>query len=310
LSDPYGGNRDHAGQAVAIEDHLVLVASPYSHEFGVKDAGSVAVWTESGFNWSHDQKLTASHSTASAAFGASVALRSGAVLVGAPDEDLDPTLPGAGAAYRFAFDGTKYVESARFTAPTPAPGQQFGADVDLFEDLVVVGAPSDDTLGSDAGAAFTFRFGRKAWWFDLPLRASDAAPGDRFGAQVALGGTRIFASVDGHDDAGGADWGMVDAWFAGEVNLEITPASPAPGAAVTLDVFPGTPGDPLVAAIVDVASTPMFVPLFVTTFASDYEWSITGAAPNPAFGVRVGFRAFKISATGPIVFSEIAYVDL
>jgi hypothetical protein len=231
-------------------------------------------------------------------------------MAGAPFENLDATNVESGAAYLFRFDGKRYVEENRFTHPAPLPKQQFGSDVDVMQHMVVIGAPSDDAAASDAGAAFTFRHGKRGWVFDQPLGASDAAAGDRLGGQVAMSDSRIFVAADGKDVNGFADWGQVDAWFSPELNLQITPGSPAAGAPVTLATFPGTPGDPLVIAIVDVGGSTMFLPFFLTTFGSEYDWTVTANAPNPLFGVRVGFQALKISATGPIVFSDVAYVDV
>jgi hypothetical protein len=50
------------------------------------------------------------------------------------------------------------------------------------------------------------------------------------------------------------------------------------------------------------------VTLFV--FASDRSFTFDASAPNPLYGVSVGFRSYKISETGPIVFSDLEYVDL
>lgn len=33
-------------------------------------------------------------------------------------------------------------------------------------------------------------------------------------------------------------------------------------------------------------------------------------APSPPYGLHVGMRAWKISPTGPLVHSDLAYVDV
>jgi hypothetical protein len=310
LVDPYGGFFDHAGQAVAIESDVVLVSSPSSNEGGVKDAGAVVVWRKSGSVWSYDQRLTASHKTKSDQFGLSLVVKNSLVMIGSPLENSSSTLTDSGAAYVFRHDGVEYVEESRFTHPSPAAGQHFGSGVDIRDDLAVVGAGLDDTLGSDEGCVFTFRRARRAWAFDQSLGASDGAANDRLGGQVALNGSQILAAADGNDTASGSDWGVVYGYLAAEINLEITPSSPAAGAPLTITAFHGTPGDVVIIAATDVNGTPLFLPIFTDLFAADHAWTLPTNAPNPLFGIHVGLRAIKISEAGPIVLSDEAFVDV
>jgi hypothetical protein len=310
LEDPLAGRGERAGSVVAIENDLVLVASPTSDKAGVQNAGSVAVWRKNGSVWSYDQELTSSHKTTDDRFGLSLAVRNGLVMVGAPLEDLSVALADSGAAYVFRHDGTAYVEESRFTHPSPASGQRFGVDVDIDGDLAVVGALYDDTAANDAGGVFTFRRARNAWAFDQPLGASDAAANDRLGGQVALNGFQILAGADGNDTAAGTDWGVVYGYLAAEMNLEITPSAPAPGALVTFTAFHGTPNDIVLTALTEVNGSFFFLPVFTDVFAGDHAWTLAGNAPNPLLGVHLGFRSFKFSEAGPIVASDTAYVDI
>lgn len=310
LSDPFGGWRDRAGHAVAIQGDLVLVAAPQSTEAGVNDAGGVAVWRKNGAAWSYDQRLTSSHKSPQDQFGLAVALRDDLVLVGAPLEDLDSKTADTGAAYLFRHDGSAFVEEVRLTHPAPAAGNRFGSGIGVSGRLAVIGAMYDDVLGSDAGCAFTFREKRGAWHLDQRLGASDAAAGDRFGGQVAMHDSQFLIGADGNDTPAGVDWGVVYGYLAAEINLEVDPAAPAPDQPVTFTAFHGTPGDVVITAVVEINGAPYFVPIFTDLFGSDHAWTITVNAPNPAYGLHLGLRAFKISATGPVVFSEIAPLDV
>jgi len=62
---------------------------------------------------------------------------------------------GQGAAYVFHNDGSGWVQQAKLFAPTPGV-RQFGWDVDVRGDIVVVGDPGDDENGTNAGAVFVF----------------------------------------------------------------------------------------------------------------------------------------------------------
>ena len=310
LVDPNSRAGDRAGYAVAIEGNLALVASPLANQAGVANAGSVAVWRESGSLWWHDQTLSASQKSTGDQFGISLAVRNGLVIVGVPFEDGSATLVDSGAACLFRHDGTSYAEEVRFAHPTPGPGQQFGRDVDVDDNLVVVGSMTDDAFGSDAGCAFTFRRGRRRWAFDQPFAASDAAADDHLGVQVALNDLQVLVAADGNNTVAGTDRGVVYGYLARELTAEITPSAPAPDAPVTMTGLYGTPGTPVLLVLVDLDGTSMFVPLLTDVFGVDHLWTVTDTAPNPPLGMHVGLMLFKISATGPLVASDTAYVDL
>jgi hypothetical protein len=75
------------------------------------------------------------------------------VLIGAPYDDTGAT--DAGAAYLFSTNGTLLTV---FTNPAPAINDAFGWSVTaLGSDRVLIGAYTDNTGASDAGAAYLFR---------------------------------------------------------------------------------------------------------------------------------------------------------
>lgn len=100
------------------------------------------------------------------------------------------TAPISGAVYVFQNDGSEWRQTARLVAPDG--GQGFGAAVALSGPRLVVGAPFDDDLGIDAGAAYVFVRSGSAWVFQDKLHGSATGDGDRFGHQVALSGTHLL----------------------------------------------------------------------------------------------------------------------
>ena len=77
--------------------------------------------------------------------------------------------------------------------------------VDIDGDYVVVGAPTDDDAGTDAGAAYVFyrhQGGADNWGQAAKLTASDAAAEDWFGYAVAVTGDYLVAGAYGDDDGG------------------------------------------------------------------------------------------------------------
>ena len=78
-----------------------------------------------------------------------------------------------------------------------------GWSVDLENDLVVVGAPGDDDLGSDSGSAYLFDTAGNQI---LKLLAVDGGAGDRFGFSVAIADGIVAVGAPGHEH-GGTDAG-------------------------------------------------------------------------------------------------------
>ncbi len=79
-------------------------------------------------------------------------------------------------------------EMANLTALDRELGDDFGLAVAISGGSVLVGAPGEDTLDVDAGAAYVFRFNGNEWAQEAKLTASDGALGESFGSSVAISG--------------------------------------------------------------------------------------------------------------------------
>ena len=127
-------------------------------------------------------------------FGYSVAaVGTDRVLIGAYWDDTGAT--NAGAAYLFSTNGALLTT---FTNPTPATYDGFGSSVAAVgTDRVLIGASSDNTGATDAGAAYLFRTnGMLLTTFTNPTPADD----DFFGSSVAAVGTdRVLIGASGND---------------------------------------------------------------------------------------------------------------
>jgi len=127
-------------------------------------------------------------------FGTSVAVHNGRIVVGAPG------LTGqSGVAYVYAADGTgphtaaaSWVEVAALSGykaemgdATPALGQS----VDIYDDTIVVGAPSGKIGTRGCAVVFTSDHAYpyyRGWEFATALEPNDAQAGDRFGHSVSM----------------------------------------------------------------------------------------------------------------------------
>ncbi len=164
------------------------------------DRGSVYVFGFDGTSWVEGQKLQASDGAAGDDFG-KVVLDGGVAVVGArkrDDNGLD-----SGAAYVFRFNGANWQEEQKLLASDGAAGDELGNSVALSGNVAVIGARLDDDNGSNAGAAYVFRFNGASWVQEQKLLASDGATDDLFGLSVAVSGDVAVAGARFDDDNGG-----------------------------------------------------------------------------------------------------------
>ncbi len=138
--------------------------------------------------------LTAGDPIDQAEFGRSVATDGNLVVVGSP-EGSDDIGVGPGAAYVFRRSGTVYVQEAKLVAPDPEIGAEFGRDVEVKRNTIVVGARfASNGIVQRSGAAYVYRKKGGRWVFLQKVVASNGSPEDNFGRAVALGDSRLVVS--------------------------------------------------------------------------------------------------------------------
>ncbi len=122
------------------------------------------------------------------------ALQETTLLVGASADDEGGGF-GAGAVFAFERDeslptGWRFLQ--KLIASDSQGGSSFGLAVDLDGDTFVAGAPSDDALFANAGAAYVFERGPDGLWSEqVKLISSQPGFEDSFGSSVAIEGDTI-----------------------------------------------------------------------------------------------------------------------
>lgn len=163
-------------------------------------------------------------------FGHALDLSGDILVVGAPQEfsaatgidgdQDDDSLANAGAVYAFENGAGGWLQTAYLKASNTGREDRFGDAVSLHQDLLVVGAPGENSLatgidgdeadnsGTEVGAAYLFERdgGAGAWSQAAYLKADNAGSGDGFGFAVAVHGDRVLVGADLEDsDATGLD---------------------------------------------------------------------------------------------------------
>jgi uncharacterized protein (TIGR03437 family) len=150
-----GGLNDRFGGAVALSGDTLAVGAIFNTVGANVRQGSVYVFTRSGATWVETRKLTASDGAAEGRFGYSVALRGGALVVGAQYDNIGASSQ-QGSAYVFTYYG-RWYQQQKLTASDGATRDNFGHAVALDGDTLAISAVGDD-IGANAnqGSAYVF----------------------------------------------------------------------------------------------------------------------------------------------------------
>ena len=198
---------DLFGYSVSISgDGNTAIAGALFEEYG----GSAYIFTRSGTTWTQQAKIQASDRQASDFFGSSVSMSSNGntAIVGAMFEDTGGS--SAGAAYIFTRSGTTWTQQVKIQASDKQASDNFGVSVAISDDgnTAIVGAYTEDTGGTNAGAAYIFTRSGTTWTQQAKILASDRQASDFFGHSVAIssnGNTAIAGAYN--EDTGATDAG-------------------------------------------------------------------------------------------------------
>ena len=151
------------------------------------------------------QKLLASDGAAGDEFGRSVYVSGDTALIGAIGDDDNGSF--SGSAYVFIRDATGlWTEQAKLLASAGAAGDAFGRSVSVSGDTALIGAATDDDLGSFSGSAYVFiRDATGLWTEQAKLLASDGAASDQFGVSVSVSDDTALIGAHVGFSSGSAD---------------------------------------------------------------------------------------------------------
>ncbi len=199
---------DEFGFSVSLEGDRTIVGADEKAAGDEDEAGAAYIFERNGSGiWSQTAKLQASDASYDAAVGNSVSLSGDRAIVGAFSRDNGGY--DVGAAYVFELDGGVWSEVAKLLASDREEADRLGYSVSISGDCAIVGAPYEDSGGTDVGAVYFFKEG-----------ASEI--------DVA-GGTPSVSIADGDNTPSvddGTDFGSLDVG-AGSVNHTFTITSSA-----------------------------------------------------------------------------------
>jgi hypothetical protein len=147
-----GKTSDAFGASVSVSGATAVVGAS-AHKVGTYlHQGAAYVFVQSGSAWSLQQELTASDGQRSDAFGTSVSVSGGNLVIGASGRNT-----GQGVAYAFLRSGSTWSQQSEFSASDGAEEDLFGSSVSLSGGVTVIGANRHATNGqTDQGVAYVF----------------------------------------------------------------------------------------------------------------------------------------------------------
>ena len=142
-----GAAGDYFGYSVSLSaDGQTALIGAYTNDDNGSNSGSAYVFDWNGSAWIERAKLVASDGAANDYFGFSVSLSADGqtALIGAYGDD------GKGSTYVFDWNGSAWIERAKFVASDGAAGDSFGSSVSLSADgqTALIGAYMNDRKGS------------------------------------------------------------------------------------------------------------------------------------------------------------------
>lgn len=219
LISPVG---DEFGRAVSISGDRILVGNwkEFNSQLGVTGPGAAYVYERNaGGCWGVTAKLEPmpGQSDPWSFFGSSVDLDGDRAVIGAREDNDNGG--DEGAVYVFENTGGVWNQTQKILPPSLGPSlpNWFGNSVSLDGDRLLIGAhvttcdqgaavcstcftfDCPDTCACDEGRAFIYEHSAGSFNLAATLIASDAAPGDGFGAVALSGDTAVVGAYEADD---------------------------------------------------------------------------------------------------------------
>ena len=204
-SDPE--SNDEFAWSLGIDGNTLISGSPLSDDNG-GNSGTAYIFNWDGRAWNESIKLVADDGREGDWFGKSVAVYGDTAVVGANLDD-GPLRDGffdddTGSAYVFerlqGTDGEVWQQTAKLRAEPQIEWAEFGFDVEIDGDAIIVSAWHDPAAGFNTGAVYVFRRDGDEWAQEAQLLPGDPDAGDEFGIAIAIDGDTVLVGAPRDDE--------------------------------------------------------------------------------------------------------------
>ena len=194
LVAPDAFENDRFGFAVAVSGDRVVVGAPRDDDAGI-DGGAAWVFELVDGTWTATSKIVRTERDWYAGFGSAVDIDGDLLAIGAPRDDLGGLDDGAVRTYQRLDETTWALEAAIVGDDDGSWGREVGDAVSLDGERLVIGAPADPRMGSNAGAAFTWIRENGSWRPESQIRSEEVTGLALLGAAVGASDGRVLIGV-------------------------------------------------------------------------------------------------------------------
>ena len=199
-----GTANDWFGRSLDVEgDTAVMSSWGYDLDGVVIPVGYVYVFERDANGvWTEQQMLDPGYDAGADNYGRSVAISGNSIAVGTADDDTADV--DAGAVYIFYRDDIgSWNIGQKLVASDGGAYDNFGFDISLEGENLVVGAYTDDDNGVDSGSLYLFKRDANGVWNQfVKMKASDGIAYDYLGFNVDISGSTVLAGAYLGDIAG------------------------------------------------------------------------------------------------------------
>jgi hypothetical protein len=235
-----GREGDWFGKSAGVSGDTAVVGAnrddgPMRGEFYDDDTGSAYVFVREdgpdGPIWVQQAKLRADPQIEFAEFGFDVEIEGDLIAVSAwhdPSVDFN-----TGAVYVFHREGTEWTQEAKLVPSQGRAADEFGFDIAISGDTILVGSSRDDGQANDAGAGYVYRRVAGRWFEEAILRVPDGQGFDQLGWSVALEDNTAVLGAPFHDGLtpdGGAAYVFEREGTMWTATWKLAPSDPFQGA--------------------------------------------------------------------------------
>ena len=133
-------------------------------------------------------------------FGVSVSIDGNYAIIGANGDDSQGI--NSGAVFVYQLQGDSWVFKQKLLPHAGTGFDEFGVDIVLEKELMVVGAYSDAENGPFSGAAYIYALVDGVWFEEGKILPDDGAADDKFGRSVDTDGEKVIVCGVLNDDLG------------------------------------------------------------------------------------------------------------
>ncbi|MFT6338089.1 MAG: hypothetical protein ACJATI_004860 [Halioglobus sp.] len=200
-----GVKLDGFGTSVSISENRVLVGAP-GNDTGGQEAGAAYVFDFDGISWIETALLVASNASDNDLFGGSVSVHYDYAVIGSVEEDSEAI--NSGAVYVFEKKNI-WLENGFLKANDAESDDEFGCDVSVSGDYIIIGAKQEDSDGVNSGAAYIFKRDEDLgnWFQSEKLTVNNPEIESKFGSSVDISGNHVIVGSP-QNDTNGQDYGI------------------------------------------------------------------------------------------------------